>query len=79
MQPGDFLVLYTDGITEAFDENETEFGMERLQQAVHAVRNASVEEIQSTILHTVNEFVQYTAPTDDITVMVVKRLKSASV
>jgi sigma-B regulation protein RsbU (phosphoserine phosphatase) len=79
MQPGDFLVLYTDGITEAFDEHEAEFGMQRLQQVVYEVRNAPVEEIQSKILRTVNEFIQNTAPSDDITVMVVKRLKSNSI
>jgi sigma-B regulation protein RsbU (phosphoserine phosphatase) len=76
MQPGDFLVLYTDGITEAFDEHETEFGMERLQRVVYDVRSSSVEEIQNSLLQTVNDFIENTAPADDITIMVVKRLKS---
>jgi sigma-B regulation protein RsbU (phosphoserine phosphatase) len=76
MQPGDFLVLYTDGITEAFDEHGTEFGMERLQRVVYDVRSASVEEIQNSLLQTVNDFIENTAPADDITIMVVKRLKS---
>jgi len=79
MQPGDFLVLYTDGITEAFDEKGQEFGMERLQQVVYDVRSASVAEIQSRLLRTVNDFIQNTAPTDDITVMVVKRLKNNTI
>jgi len=76
MQPGDFLVLYTDGITEAFDEHGTEFGMERLQRVVYDVRSSSVEAIQSSLLQTVNDFIENTAPSDDITIMVVKRLKS---
>jgi sigma-B regulation protein RsbU (phosphoserine phosphatase) len=76
MQPGDFLVLYTDGITEAFDEHGTEFGMERLQRVVYDVRSSSVEEIQNSLLQTVNDFIENTAPADDITIMVVKRLKS---
>jgi sigma-B regulation protein RsbU (phosphoserine phosphatase) len=76
MQPGDFLVLYTDGITEAFDEQEIEFGMERLHQAVYDARHASVEEIQASLLRMVNEHLQNASPTDDITVVVVKRLQS---
>lgn len=76
MQPGDFLVLYTDGITEAFDAQEAEFGMERLQRVVYEARRAPVEEIQSSVLRTVNDFIQNTAPADDITIMVVKRLNS---
>jgi sigma-B regulation protein RsbU (phosphoserine phosphatase) len=79
MQPGDFLVLYTDGITEAFDEQGSEFGMERLQRVVYDVRGASVEEIQSSLLQTVNDFIDDTAPADDITMMVVKRLRSTSI
>jgi sigma-B regulation protein RsbU (phosphoserine phosphatase) len=76
MQPGDFMVLYTDGITEAFDEHGSEFGDERLQRVVYDLRNAPVEEIQTSLLRTVNDFIENAAPSDDITVMVVKRLKS---
>jgi serine phosphatase RsbU (regulator of sigma subunit) len=72
-------VLYTDGITEAFDEQGSEFGMERLQRVVYDVRGASVEEIQSSLLQTVNDFIDDTAPADDITMMVVKRLRSTSI
>jgi sigma-B regulation protein RsbU (phosphoserine phosphatase) len=79
MQPGDFLLLYTDGITEAFNDHEIEYGLERLQRVAYDVRNASVEEIQDSVLRTVNDFIQNTAPADDITVMVVKRLKSNSI
>lgn len=76
IRPGDFLVLYTDGITEAFDEHEAEFGMDRLQRVVYDVRNAPVEEIQNSLLQTVNDFIENNAPSDDITLMIVKRLKS---
>jgi sigma-B regulation protein RsbU (phosphoserine phosphatase) len=79
MQPGDFLLLYTDGITEAFNDHEIEYGLERLQRVAYDARNASVEEIQDSVLRTVNDFIQNTAPADDITVMVVKRLKSNSI
>ncbi len=78
MQPGDFLVLYTDGITEAFDEHGAEFGMDRMQRVVYDLRNAPVAEMQARLLQTVNDFIDSTAPSDDITIMIVKRLKSDS-
>lgn len=74
MEPGDFLLLYTDGITEAFDENQAEFGMESLQRLVFDLRNAPVEEIQGQLLQSVKDYTQNSAPSDDITIMVVKRL-----
>jgi len=79
MLPGDFLILYTDGITEAFDDHGVEFGMERLKRVAYDARRNSVEEIQASLLRSVNDFIQNTAPADDITVMVVKRLKSNSI
>jgi serine phosphatase RsbU (regulator of sigma subunit) len=42
---------------------------------VYDVRNASVEEIQHSLLSTVNDFIENTAPADDITIVIVKRSK----
>ena len=70
---GDTLALYTDGVTESFDENEEEFGEERLIEALrrhaklpaHEIVNAIVGEVQT---FTCPERGQY----DDITVIVAK-------
>jgi serine phosphatase RsbU (regulator of sigma subunit)/DNA-binding transcriptional regulator YhcF (GntR family) len=56
LNPGDRLVIYTDGITEAIDPAGEEFGEERLIRLVGGagVRNAT--QLQSTIMNTVGEF-----------------------
>jgi serine phosphatase RsbU (regulator of sigma subunit)/predicted enzyme related to lactoylglutathione lyase len=73
LAPGDILALYTDGVTESFNEANEEFGEERLIEALkrhtklpaHEMVNAIVAEVQS-FTHPDQE--QY----DDITVIVAK-------
>jgi sigma-B regulation protein RsbU (phosphoserine phosphatase) len=48
-QPGDFIVLYTDGITEAIDPQEEMFGLERLEQLLLANCAASACELLETL------------------------------
>ena len=71
---GDVLVLYTDGLTEAMDENSREFGIGRLQQVVadHAHKNA--DQILAAIIEAIESFVGNIVQTDDLTVVVTKRL-----
>ncbi len=72
LSSNDLLVLYTDGVTEAMNEDETEeFGEERLLDCIKSNRAKSAEEIQQTIIDEVQTFshdVQY----DDITLIVIK-------
>jgi sigma-B regulation protein RsbU (phosphoserine phosphatase) len=79
MAPGDVLLLYTDGITEAMDENQEEFGMERLQNVVAwaAIQpEATADSIAMTILSAVKRFMGTTPQADDLTLLAVKRKKS---
>lgn len=68
----DILVLYTDGVTEAMNIEETEeYGEERLLNCIKEHRGESAEEIQQAIIDNVTTFskdVQY----DDITLIVIK-------
>lgn len=68
----DLLVFYTDGVTEAMNENEDEeFGEERLLKCIQEHRNKSAEKIQQAIIDAVEEFSvdeQY----DDITLIIIK-------
>jgi serine phosphatase RsbU (regulator of sigma subunit)/catechol 2,3-dioxygenase-like lactoylglutathione lyase family enzyme len=54
--PGDLLAIYTDGITEAFDAADDEFGEARLLEALHTHRGSSPGEIVSAILEEVRRF-----------------------
>lgn len=73
LQSGDRLVLYTDGITEAFNPAEEEYGEQRLVELVLARRSAPQEELIAEIVRSVVEFCGSTRPGDDITVMILQR------
>ena len=78
LQPGDVLVLYTDGITEARTPDEKAvqeklFGEDRLIQVVKESASLSAREIQSAILQAVSNHTKNTPQGDDITLVVIKR------
>jgi sigma-B regulation protein RsbU (phosphoserine phosphatase) len=75
--PGDVLVFYTDGVTEAMNAADEEFGMGRFQAAVEAVAadpGAGANDIVEAVRHAVNTFIGSRPQTDDFTLFVVKRL-----
>ena len=73
LAPGDALVLYTDGIPEAQDQQEMFFGDERLLVTVQANLGRSAQDIQDALIAEVHTFVGDAPRLDDITVMVVVR------
>jgi phosphoserine phosphatase RsbU/P len=74
LDPGDFIFLYTDGITEAEDLAGKAFGLLRLQQILQEHLSESASEIISRVEKTVTEFTASATPFDDIALMVVRRL-----
>jgi serine phosphatase RsbU (regulator of sigma subunit) len=82
LHPGDILVLYTDGITEAREPAEEKavqdklFGEDRLVQVIMEGASLSAREIQSAILHNVSVHTKNTPQGDDITLVVIKRRKA---
>jgi len=66
---GDLLAIFTDGITEAFNERDEEFGEERLIEALHAHRHLSPNDIVGAILEDVRRF-SCQDQRDDITLIV---------
>ncbi len=72
--PGDILVLYTDGITEAND-GVTEFGEERLKDIIRRHARQPAKRIAHHILQEVQIFGTSTTYTDDKTLVVIKRKK----
>ncbi len=72
--PGDVLVLYTDGLTEAPNEVEKEFSGARLADAARALHDRPVREINDGILAAVQRFTGDTPQRDDFTLVTVKRM-----
>jgi len=68
--PGDRLVLFTDGVTEAANERDEEFGEERLAQLVSEMRGCGAHELKDCILQAVSSFTAGGAQ-DDATLLVV--------
>ncbi|HVW20618.1 MAG TPA: SpoIIE family protein phosphatase [Opitutaceae bacterium] len=71
--PGDILVLYTDGITEAPNEEGKEFSGGRLADTVMAAHGRTAHEIGDAILQAVQRFAGDTPQRDDLTLVTVKR------
>jgi serine phosphatase RsbU (regulator of sigma subunit) len=74
LEPGDVLVLYTDGITECrHHRNGEEFGLPRLQALIKRHAKLPAVELTQTIFHAVSSFAGSSSPVDDQTVVVVRR------
>ncbi len=69
--PGDTLVLYTDGVTEAFDEHEEQFGEQRLVDSLRRHRAQRPQALLDSILDDVKQFSPHEQH-DDITLMVAR-------
>lgn len=72
-QPGDVLVIYSDGITESINERDEEFEEERLIEVVKNNLGRSASGIRDRIDEALSRFVGTTAPVDDMTLMIIKR------
>jgi phosphoserine phosphatase RsbU/P len=56
LQPGDRLILFTDGVTEASDTGEEEFGEQRLLELLEVNRSSTPHEIKNKILEALANF-----------------------
>jgi sigma-B regulation protein RsbU (phosphoserine phosphatase) len=74
LAPGDIMVFYTDGVTEAENRQEEEFGMERLKQVIEDSHRSNAERIQEEIYGAARQFTDGLPQSDDITLIVVKAL-----
>ncbi|MBI4771064.1 MAG: serine/threonine-protein phosphatase [Chloroflexi bacterium] len=72
-EPGDVLLLYTDGITEAINTAEEEFGVARLMQVASERRAASAAEIMQAVASAVEAHAEGMEAFDDQTLVVIKR------
>ena len=75
LDPGDLLCLYTDGITESRDAAKREFGEEGLVRVLHEAADEPAERIVERVFEEAASFSGEPDPSDDETVVVVKRLR----
>jgi len=73
LEPGDRLFLFTDGITEAFDAMEREYGEERLQAWLVAHASLAPPDLIESVREDVLAFCGTVRPRDDMTMMLVAR------
>jgi serine phosphatase RsbU (regulator of sigma subunit) len=72
LTPGDKLIIYTDGVTEAQDTNGAFFGVKRLQVLASGHAASSADAVHDAIQMAVRDFTQGAAQADDITLLVLK-------
>src|SRR5262249_7024359 len=72
LRDGDVLVAYSDGILEAHDYSDQEFGFERLQAQVRRARGRGAGEILFSVLAAVQDVVSGCAQADDMSVVVLQ-------
>ncbi|HWR65456.1 MAG TPA: GAF domain-containing SpoIIE family protein phosphatase [Bellilinea sp.] len=73
MAPDDFILLYTDGVTEAFNLTNQAFGEKRLEDILLEHRHPNAAELVDHIVDSVKQFSQRDHPSDDLTLVVLLR------
>ena len=73
LEPGDMLVMFTDGVTEAMNPSNKEFGEERLDAILCRQAGKGSQEMVESIKAGIVEFVEDAEQSDDITMLVLKR------
>jgi sigma-B regulation protein RsbU (phosphoserine phosphatase) len=73
IQAGEIILVYSDGITEAMNENEEEFGEERLIEILRENKDQSSERIIKKIIENVGNHFRGMPQMDDMTLLIIKR------
>lgn len=72
LAPGDLIVMFTDGVTEAINQQEEEFGEERLVKIIQQNRSAEAKQLINKIKDSLRRFAGGVHQNDDITVVVMR-------
>lgn len=72
LHSGDYIVMFTDGITEAMDTGGNEYSDEKLEELTSGMKDKSAREVLDTIVESVREFSEGAEQSDDITSLVLK-------
>ena len=74
LEKGDALVMFTDGVTEAMNIEREEFGTNRLKETLEEVAMHNCQQIIDSVKSDIAAFVGEAEQSDDITMLVIKRL-----
>ena len=72
LHPGDVLLAYTDGISEAMNQTEEEWGEEAMLAAAQQSRDGTAEQIVKSIFTAADAFAEGAAQHDDMTLLIMK-------
>jgi serine phosphatase RsbU (regulator of sigma subunit) len=72
LEPNDTLFLFSDGVTEAMDPDEQLYGVPRLVEVLQGKTDLPLDEIQKTVLESVENFARGARQADDLTMLVVR-------
>ncbi|MBR4422646.1 MAG: SpoIIE family protein phosphatase, partial [Mailhella sp.] len=73
LEPGEYCLLYTDGVSEAMNEAQELFGEDRIEQILEGLHGAGVEEVIEKVMKAVEEHRGAAQQSDDITMLCFKR------
>jgi serine phosphatase RsbU (regulator of sigma subunit) len=72
LEPGDTLILFSDGVTEAEDPDHNQFGISRFCELLAGQQNTSLDDLKTMILDAVDNFSRGATQLDDITVVLAR-------
>jgi phosphoserine phosphatase RsbU/P len=78
LEPGDTLVLFSDGVTEAMDPAEQLFGVPRLREVLNGQLQTPLDELQRMVLESVENFSRGASQADDLTLLLVRYRATAT-
>jgi serine phosphatase RsbU (regulator of sigma subunit) len=78
LEPGDTLVLFSDGVTEAMDPDEQLFGVPRLKKVLTGQMECPLEQLQKCVLESVENFARGAHQADDLTLLIVRYRATAA-
>ncbi len=78
LEPGDTLVLFSDGVTEAMDPDDELFGVPRLKQVLTGLTECPLEQLQKCVLEAVENFARGARQADDLTLLIIRYRATAA-
>ena len=74
MKKGDILLMYTDGLTETLNKEGLSFDVPRVVEVLKKKKDSDAKEIMQNLMETVSRFSADTPRTDDVSVIILKRM-----